>query len=107
MKINEKEYPERTKKEKNKLTFFEFTIEVFGWLQIVASPFLIGLVIAAIIYLSDPNTTRLIIAIAILLTGLIAGIVIATRIWKKQGTNHFMSGIMATPDLDNLDEEKE
>ena len=99
--------PNEQKKKKNKLTFFEFMIEVFGWLQIVASPFLIALVIAAIIYLSDPNTIRLIISMAILLTGLIVGIVIATRIWKKEGTNDFMSGIMATPELDNLDEEKE
>ena len=97
---------QKDEKEKYKKSFFDYMTEVIGWLQIFASPFLAGLVIAAIIYFSKSNILRLIIAIGVALIGFIVGIVFATRIWKKQGTIHFVSRIMATPELDNLDEEK-
>lgn len=88
----------------HKKSLFEHFIEIMGWLQIVASPFLATSIIGAIIYFSKPNTARLIIAIAIVLFGLILGIVWATKIWRTKGTTHFMSGIMATPDLDNKED---
>jgi disulfide bond formation protein DsbB len=94
------------KKEKNKMSFFDYFTEVVGWLQIVASPLLAGLLIAAYIYFSNPTDLRLFIAISVALLGLILGIVLATRIWKKQGTMNFVSRISATPELDNVDEEK-
>lgn len=94
------------KAEKGKMSFFDYFAEVVGWLQIVASPLLVGLIIAAFIYFPNPTTSRLIIAIGVLLLGLIVGIVFATRVWKKHGTIHFVSRVMATPELDNLDEEK-
>ena len=90
-----------------KKSFFELITEIIGWLQIVASPFLIGLIIGAIIYFPKPDTTKLIIAIVIATTGLCIGIIWATRVWRKKGTIHFMSRIMATPELDNKDEEQE
>jgi hypothetical protein len=37
---------------------------------------------------------------------LIAGIILASKIWKKRGTVDFISNISATPELDNLDQEK-
>lgn len=37
--------------------------------------------------------------------GLVIGIIWATRQWKGKGTIWFMSRIMATPELDNPDEE--
>ncbi len=80
--------------------FLKFITEAIGWLQIVASPFLIGLGIGAVIYFSKPDTTRLILGISIATLGLIVGIIIATRIWKKKGTVNFMSRITATPELD-------
>ena len=89
-----------------KKSLFEYFTEIIGWLQIVASPFLAASVIGAIIYYSKPNTTRLIIAIAIVTIGLIIGIIWATRVWRKKGTIHFMSRIMATPELDNNDEDQ-
>jgi hypothetical protein len=61
-------------------------LEVIGWLQIIASPLFIGLGIAAFIYLPAPSTTRLIIGISIAALGLIVGIVLAVRIWKRKGT---------------------
>jgi hypothetical protein len=94
------------KKEEDKMCFFDYLTEIVGWLQIVASPLLFGLLIAAYIYFSNPTTLRLIIAIGVALLGLIAGIILATRIWKKQGTMNFVSRISATPELDNLEEEE-
>ena len=90
----------------DKRTLFEYFTEVIGWLQIVASPFLIASIIGAIIYFIKPNATRFIVASAIVAIGLFIGIIWATRIWKKKGTIHFMSRIMATPELDKNDEVK-
>jgi hypothetical protein len=81
---------------------FEYIIEIIGWLQIVASPLLIGLGITAFIYFPNPTETRLIISIIVAVLGLLIGIVWANRIWKTKGTMWFVSQISATPDLDNL-----
>lgn len=85
---------------------FEYIMEVIGWLQIVASPFLIGLGIAAFIYFPNPTETKLVIAIIVAVLGLIIGIFCANRIWKTKGTMWFVSQISATPDLDNLTEKE-
>jgi hypothetical protein len=98
--------PQTTEKEKEKMSFFEHALEVVGWLQIVASPLLGGLMIGAVVYFSNPTICRLVIAISMATIGLIAGIIFATRAWKKQGTMYFISRIMATPELDTVDEEK-
>ena len=97
---------QQSEKEKREMSFFDYATELVGWLQIVASPLLAGLVLGAIVYFSNPTTLRLLIAIGVVLISLIIGIVFATRIWKKQGTMHFVSRVMASPELDNLDEEK-
>ena len=97
---------QNSEKKENTMSFFDYATEVVGWLQIVASPLLAGLVIAALIYFSNSSTFRLVIAIGVILIALIIGIVFATRVWKKQGTMHFVSRISASPELDNLDEEK-
>lgn len=81
-------------------------MEIIGWLQIVASPLLIGLGIAAFIYFPNPSETRLIIAIIVAVLGLVIGIVWANRIWKTKGTMWFVSQISATPDLDNFNEKE-
>lgn len=84
---------------------FEFITEVIGWLQIVASPLLIGLGIGALVYFSNPTNTRLVIGITVAVLGLIIGILWATKIWKTKGTISFMSRIMATPELDKKETE--
>jgi flagellar biosynthesis protein FliQ len=94
-------------KQKGKLNFFELMTEIFDWLQIVISPLLIGLAIGFVIYLSKPDKLGLIIAISVAAVGLIIGIIWAIRVWKKEGTMNFISKIMATPEFDNLGEEKE
>lgn len=97
----------QTKAEKEKRSFFDYVTEVIGWLLIVVSPLLTGLLIAALIYFPNRTTFRLVIAIAISITGLIAGVILAIRIWKKHGTIYFVSRTMATPELDNPDKENE
>lgn len=81
---------------------FEYIFEIVGWLQIVASPLLIGLGIAAFIYFPNPTVTRLVLAIIIIILALVIGIIWANRIWKTKGTMWFVSQVSATPDLDNL-----
>ena len=88
----------------NKKSLFVLFTEIVGWLQIFVSPFFVGLIIGSIIYFLKPGTTRLIIAVFITITGLFTGIVWANRIWRKKGTIHFMSRIMATPELDNTED---
>ena len=97
---------QKVEEKKDKMSFFDHATELVGWLQIVASPLLAGLVIAALIYFSNPTILRLVIAIGVAILGLIVGIIFATKVWKKQGTMHFLSRVSATPELDNLDEEK-
>ena len=97
---------QKVEEKRDKMFFFDYATEVVGWLQIVASPLLAGLVIAALIYFSNPTILRLVIAIGVAILGLIVGIIFATKVWKKQGTMHFLSRVSATPELDNLDEEK-
>jgi hypothetical protein len=85
---------------------FEWITEVIGWLQIVASPFLMGLVIGSIIYFPNPTAQRLLIGISFSLLGLVIGILWATKVWKtKEGTISFLSRTMATPELDNIESE--
>ena len=95
---------QNSKTEKEKMSPFDYFTEVVGWLQIVASPLLFGLIFGANVYFSDPTTLRLVIGIGIALVGLIVGIVFATRVWKKQSTMYFVSSVMATPELNNLEE---
>ncbi|MCR9182832.1 MAG: hypothetical protein NXH73_07895 [Flavobacteriaceae bacterium] len=82
---------------------FELITESIGWLQIVASPFLIGLIIGAIIYFPEPTMMRLGIGTIVAILGLVIGIFWATKQWKGKGTIWFMSRIMATPELDYED----
>lgn len=80
---------------------FDFITEAIGWLQIVASPLLIGVVIGMIIYFTEPQITRLIIGIIIATVGLVFGIILATKQWKGEGTIWLMSRIKAIPEMEN------
>ena len=85
---------------KQRRSLFETFLEVLGWLQIFASPFIVGCIIGAVVYFAKSDLIGLILAIAIVLTGIIIGAVWATKVWRKRGAMHFMSRIMATPELD-------
>ncbi|MBK9636400.1 MAG: hypothetical protein IPO63_00720 [Bacteroidetes bacterium] len=63
---------------------FEFFTELIGWLQIVASPLLIGLAIGAIIYFPNPSTIRLLLGIIVASIGLVIGVVWATKNGKER-----------------------
>ena len=81
-------------------------IEVIAWLQIVASPLLIGLIVGAIVYVSKPSKTTFIFGIVLTCIGILIGIRWATKQWKGKGTTWFMSRINATPDLDEEKDEQ-
>ena len=96
--------PDRIHK-KSKLDFFNFLLEVFGWIRIVASPFLIGALIGFGIYISKPDTTRLIIAFIIAGVGLLTGIIWAIRVWRKGSTMDYTA--MTSHDFDKYDKKEE
>lgn len=86
--------------------FFEILMESIGWLRIMASPLLIAIGIGAFIYFSNPTSTRLIIAVMLVFLGFIIGTIWATKVWKtKKGTMWFISRTMATPELDDKNED--
>ena len=82
---------------------FYFFIELLGWVLIAACPTFIGAIISAIIYFNMLNMLGVVLASIILFFGLLLGIIWATLVWKREGTNHFLSRIIATPDLDKND----
>ena len=84
----------------------EFLIDVFSWLKIVASPFLIAVIIAVIIYLNISGILGLILSVSILMVGVVVGVILATRIWKTLGTTTFLARIHATLELDKINHEK-
>jgi hypothetical protein len=93
------------KSENQFFRFLELFTESLGWLRIAASPTLIGAILASIIYFSNPDETRLTIAIIVFLIGMLVGVYWATKHWKGKGTVRFLSRTLATPELQNLDEE--
>lgn len=95
----------QTQKSEGVVRVLAVFIELIAWLQIVASPLLIGLIVGAIIYFSKPSKTSLVIGIALTCIGLIIGILWATKQWKGKGTVWFMSRINATPDLDEEEDD--
>ena len=78
-------------------------MEIAGWIQIVFSPLLAGIIVGALVYLAIGGTAGIILAILVSIIGLITGIVWANKIRKKTGTMHFISRVNASPELDSLD----
>lgn len=78
---------------------FNKLIEGIAWLQIAASPTLIGAVLGILVGLAGSTGLGIVIG----LTGLIIGVLWAMRVSKKEGTVRFMSRTMATPELDEKD----
>jgi len=83
---------------------FSTITEIFGWIQIVLSPTLIGIAIGFGIYYNCPNLIGIIIAFFMVVIGLTIGIAWATKKYKTTGTIHFLSKISATPELDSMEE---
>jgi Flp pilus assembly protein TadB len=89
----------------SKFRMLEFVAEIIAWMQIVASPFLISLVVGAAIYFTNPTYTRLWLSLGIVFIGITIGIIWATKQYRRKGTVQYMSSLMNTPELDG--EEKE
>jgi F0F1-type ATP synthase assembly protein I len=79
---------------------FEFITELIGWIQIVLSPTLIGMLLGLIFYGNFQNQTGMIIGFLLVGIGFVIGIIWATRKFKTTGTINFLSKISSTPDLD-------
>lgn len=94
-------------KASDKKTLFDYFIEILGWLQIVASPLVLSFLLGGFVYFSKPSTSRLIIASLIVIIGLVIGILWATKVWRKKGTNQYLSAIRSSPDFDKFAEPKE
>ena len=82
---------------------FELITEIIGWIQIVLSPTLLGIALGAVIYCYFPNISGMILGILTAGSGLVLGIVFATKKIKTTGTIHFLSRISATPELDDTE----
>lgn len=90
--------------QQEKLSFFDYAIEVVGWLQIVASPLIGGIFIGGIAYLLIGNTTGLVVGIVIAIVALVLGVLYANRVWKKKGTINFISRVNESTELDYLEQ---
>jgi ACR3 family arsenite efflux pump ArsB len=92
----------RIKSEKQRLSGFGLFTEVVGWLQIVASPTLVGALLGVVLNMSIPGKVSLFVGLLPVLLGLIIGIIWATRVWRKKGTSRYMSEILSTPDIEDI-----
>ena len=90
--------------DREKTNWFDTFLEVLGWVQIMLSPTLIGLVLGGLYYLYSPDANGKLIGSGIAIAGPVVGAIWATRVKKKHGTIWFMTRLMATPELDNDNE---
>ena len=88
-----------------KLSFFDYAMEIVGWLQIVSSPLIGGIIVGGLAFLLIGNTAGLVVGIAIAIAALVLGVLYANRVWKKKGTMNFMSRVNASPELDYLEQD--
>ena len=86
--------------------FIEWLTRSAAWLQIVASPLLIGAGIGVLLYVAYPGETGKLVAICIASAGLVAGVWWANKVRKSRGTVEFMSRVIATPELDKREAEE-
>ena len=71
--------------------FFEKLLEIFGWIQIFVSPFLISAVLSFVVYYFLPNSVGIVLAGIVILAGIIVGVRFANRIYRsKRGTIDFL-----------------
>jgi hypothetical protein len=94
-----------TKHEKSFFTsFLKNSTITIGWLQIVASPLFVSVILGFILYLSKPGIIGKTACISSILIGLFFGIKWANKIHKQKGTVEFLSRNISTPELDKESE---
>ena len=76
--------------------------EIFGWIQIVFSVLLLAGIVGVVLFLKVNEALGVIVGVVIL----VLGIYIACRAYKSKGTIHLLSRTMATPELDNKEEDQ-
>lgn len=86
------------------MSIFDKIFDLIAWIKIFLSPFIIGLVIGAYLWLSNENNYLMqLLSLGVIAIGIAGGIALAERARKKQGTQEFMSTIYRTPELDKED----
>jgi hypothetical protein len=75
------------------MKLIEIILETIGWLQITLGVTFASGLVAFLIYLKWDNESGKTVSIILLLLGFIIGAIWATRIWKKYGTNAWLSRI--------------
>jgi hypothetical protein len=76
-----------------------------AWLQIAIAPLIVGGVAGFFIYAYHPTRVCLAIAILASVIGLVLGIQWANRVERKRGVVEHMSRAIATPELDQNNED--
>ena len=90
----------------DKKNLFEFFIEIIGWLQIVPSPFLGASIIGGNCLLFKAKFIETFYCHCYNNNRPYHRYCMGNQNLEKKGTNHFMSRIMATPELDKNNEEQ-
>ena len=93
-----------SKKEIRFFKAFELILEILAGIAIAASPALMGLIAAVILYNYVPTQTGYWLSVFIVLLGLLTGILWAYGIRKRKGTLWFISQVHASPELDDAPE---
>lgn len=75
--------------------------EIYGWIQIVFSAILLAGMVGVVLYFTVSKILGVIVGIIIA----IFGIYIACRAYKGKGTIHLLSRTIASPELDDKEEE--
>ena len=84
------------------MKFFGYFINLIFWLWAFIVPTGIFAFLGFLIY--NKSSDNLPFSVLLAVIGIFLGILIAERIRKRHGLTHFFSRIMATPELDNMNE---
>lgn len=85
----------------------EFLWEVLGWLRIFISPAGIGCFFGFAAYYNYPTALGMVLGILIAALGVTIGAIWATRTWKGEGTQQFLSHIYKSPDVGKAADEND
>ena len=78
---------EQKSKSGQTISTFDIIVELYDCLQIVAASLIFGLIISCIVYFSKPDRTGRAIAIAITISALIAGLMLAINAGRKKNNS--------------------
>jgi FtsH-binding integral membrane protein len=73
------------------LKIIGYILEIWAWIRLALAPTILGCLLGVLIYNDNQTKLRLIIALFLAVSGLIGGIVFATRISRKKGALKFLT----------------